>query len=242
MHLFTQQATHKAEELIGLLAEYDMIMTLPKGAPTLQHLRSKKFSRPDNVFCTPAVADLVYKCEVIPALRPALTDHFPIETHIQLPQETSTTTPSYNFRETDWEKFRQSLQLKLLHSPEEPVITNTEQLNDAIGHLTMALQETIKMTTTRSKPRPDAKRWWNGDLKKMKKELNKLRSQSYTYRALADHSSHRILKVKSTPYGEMILHTKRQHWATYLEDMTASDIWTDNKFIKEPAGDGGSPR
>lgn len=27
-----------------------------------------------------------------------------------------------------------------------------------------------------------------------------------------------------------------------MEEMTASDIWTANKFIKEPVGDGGSPR
>ena len=43
-------------------------------------------------------------------------------------------------------------------------------------------------------------------------------------------------------YGEKILATKKQHWTDYLEDMTATDIWTANKYLKELVGDGGSPR
>ena len=93
-----------------------------------------------------------------------------------------------------------------------------------------------------SKPRPDAKRWWNGDLKRARKELNRIRSTSYRFRALADHPSHEELRLKSGQYGELIVQAKRQHWTAYLEEMTAADVWTANKFIREPAGDGGSPR
>ena len=41
IHLFTGQATRDAEGLIRLLADYNMQMALPKGVPTLQHMRSK---------------------------------------------------------------------------------------------------------------------------------------------------------------------------------------------------------
>ena len=94
----------------------------------------------------------------------------------------------------------------------------------------------------KTKPRPDAKRWWNGDLRKRKKDLNRLSAQSYRYRALADHPSHAELKAKNTQYGDAIIQAKRQHWINYLEEMTAADIWTANKYIKEPAGDGGCSR
>ena len=93
-----------------------------------------------------------------------------------------------------------------------------------------------------TKPRPDAKRWWNGELKRARKELNRIRTASFLFRALADHPSHEELRFKSRRYGELIVQAKHQHWTTYLEEMTAADVWTANKFIRELAGDGGSPR
>ena len=52
IHLFTQQATRSAQRLIELTATYDMAMALPKRILTLQHMVTKKYSRPDNFFCT----------------------------------------------------------------------------------------------------------------------------------------------------------------------------------------------
>ena len=92
------------------------------------------------------------------------------------------------------------------------------------------------------KPRPDAKRWWNGDLKEMRKDLNRLRTMSYHNRTIANHHSHRELRIKSRQYGKAIISAKRAHWTEYLEGMTADDIWTANKYIKDPVGDGGMPR
>ena len=242
VHLFTGQATRAAEGLIRLLADHDMQMVLPKGAPTLQHMRSKRYSRPDNVFSTPGIEDLVIKCEVDASLRPTSTDHFPIITHVLLPQERINSSPSFNFRETDWDEFRKKLKPRLQLIPDRPTINNIEQLNTAIEDLTQALQNTTKEVVKRSKSRPDAKRWWNGDLIKRRKELNRLRTSSYRYRAIANHPSHRELKKKSNEYGEAIIQAKRSHWANYLEDMTANEIWTANKYIREPVGDGGNPR
>jgi endonuclease/exonuclease/phosphatase family metal-dependent hydrolase len=242
LHLFTRQATRDAEGLIKLLADHDMQMVLPKGVPTLQHMRSKRYSRPDNVFSTPGIEDLVIKCEVDASIRPTSTDHFPITTHVLLPQERINSSPSFNFRETDWDEYRKELKLRLQLTPDRPTINNVEQLNTAIGNLTQALQDTTKKIVKRSKPRPDAKRWWNGDLIKKRKELNRLRSDSYNHRATANHPSHRELKKKSNKYGEAIIQAKRGHWANYLEEMTASEMWTANKYIREPVGDGGNPR
>ena len=242
IHLFTRQATRDAEGLISLLADYEMDMILPKGIPTLQHMRSKRYSRPDNVFSTPGLQEFVSKCEVDSSLRPTSTDHFPIITKILLPQERTDQPPSFNFREAEWDEFRSKLKPRLAQSLDKPVITNADQLNEAIGDLTQALQDTIHEVVKRSSPRPDAKRWWNGELTKMRKELYVIRADSYRYRAIGNHASHGELKKKSNEYGEAIVKAKRSHWTNYLEEMTANEIWTANKYIKEPVGDGGNPR
>ena len=72
-HLFTQESMHSAEHLIETCATYDLAMALPKGLPTLQHMVTKKYSRPDNVFITPGLLDMITKCEVDPVIRPTST-------------------------------------------------------------------------------------------------------------------------------------------------------------------------
>ena len=57
-------------------------------------------------------------------------------------------------------------------------IMNMDQLNNTGNNLTQILQEMIDERVTKSKPRPDTKRWWNRDLSTMRKELNRLRSAS----------------------------------------------------------------
>jgi hypothetical protein len=241
-HLFTQQASRQAEGLVNLIATYDLNMPLPKGIPTLQHMVTKQYSRPDNVFNTPGISEFITKSEVAPSLRPACTDHFPILTNILLPQERVTAQPTYNFREADWNNYRHKLRIRLAATPDPQVIENLAQLTEAAELLTQALQETIREEIPKTKPRPDAKRWWNGDLRRRKKEINRLRVHSYRFRALADHPSHEQLRIKSSQYGNAIVQAKRQPWTNYLKEMTAADIWTANKFIREPAGDGGSPQ
>ena len=205
-------------------------------------MRTKRYSRPDNVFCSASIKPYVTKCEVEARYRPVSTDHFPIETHLNLPQARIPADPSYNFRTADWEEFKKRLKDKLNTIPGPDPIMNAAQLTSAGDNLTRVLQETIKEKVTKTKPRPDAKIWWNSDLKAMRKELNRLRTVSYHNRTIANHQSHRELRSKSRQYGRAIISAKRTHWTEYLEGMTAEDIWTANKYIKDPIGDGGMPR
>ena len=76
----------------------------------------------------------------------------------------------------------------------------------------------------------------------MRKELNRLRATSYHNRVLTDHASHRKMRDFSNRYGKEIQTAKRQHWSDYLEEMDANDIWTANRYLRNPVGDGGSPR
>ena len=76
----------------------------------------------------------------------------------------------------------------------------------------------------------------------MRKELNRLRLDSYKNRAIAIHPSHRDLRIKSRLYRKAIISAKQAHWTEYLEEMMANNIWMVNKYIRDPLGDGGMPR
>jgi Endonuclease-reverse transcriptase len=241
-HLFTSQARRAAEPVIDLVADHSMVQLLPKGIPTLQHMVTKRYSRPDNVFGSSAIEGFVTICDVSPSLRPPCTDHFPIVTTVSLPQSRINDRSSFNFREVDWDLFRKTLEQKLATLPPPEPIETAVQLTTVTDGLMKALVDTVEKCVKRSKPGPDSKRWWTKDLKKMRRKLNRLRAGSYKLRAIADHPVHREYKEASNKYGEAILVAKRTHWTTYLEEMTSSDIWTANRYLREPVGDGGCPR
>ena len=208
-HLFTRQAQRAAEKLIDVLAEYDMTMALLKGIPTLQHMQSKCYSCPDNLFCSLDLQDSIIKCDVVTSLRPTCTDHFPIVTLLTIPQAHTPITTNLNFRDVDWEAFHKVLKEKLASIPDPETISTGEQLKAACDNLTSTIQATIASCVKRSAPRPDSKRWWSRDLTKTRKELNRLRTDSYRYRVLPNHPSHSELRKLSNTYGEVILCTKR---------------------------------
>ena len=156
-------------------------MPLLKGIPTLKHMVTKRYSRPDNIFCTEGLKDLIVTCKVDPTIQPTSIDHFPMITKLLIPQERVKSLPSLNFREANWDIFKRELRTKLSTLPTETTITNIEQLNMVANHLTKAIQETIYQNIRKTKLKPDTKRWWNGDLNRLKKELHKLRANSYKF-------------------------------------------------------------
>ena len=240
--LFTPAALEDAGKLIEILADLNLKMALPKGQPTLEHLVTKKFSRPDNVWCTEDTFDLIIRCEVDPSLRPPATDHFPIATYVDLPQERTTPRASYNFRTVDWEDFQENLAIRLLEIlPPQPLTTN-QQFQQAAEDLMAVIQDTICTRVSENKPCPFSKRWWNGDLSWQRAALKKLSRLAYKFRALPDHASHTELRKARNEYGEAIVEAKRQHWEEFLENAAEQDLWTANQYFKEPTGDGGKSR
>lgn len=137
-----------------------------------------------------------------------------------------------NFQETDSEGFRKELIKHLDQIPKPAPIENEAQMNRAARDLTAAIQATIATCVKRTKPRPDAERWWNGDHKKIWKKLNRLRTDSYRHRAITDHKAHQELRTLSNHYGEEIVRAKRQHWSDYLEEMKANEIWNASKYLR----------
>ena len=116
-HLFTNENLEKAELLISLTEKYDLAMTLPKDIATLEAANTKNLTRPDNVFMSQEAVEQVVRCDSDPSQRPAQTDHFPIFTTLNLATQTIRPKERWNFRATDWEKFKKKLAGELTKIP-----------------------------------------------------------------------------------------------------------------------------
>ncbi|KAF8156804.1 hypothetical protein B0H34DRAFT_770363 [Crassisporium funariophilum] len=159
-------------------------MALPKGVPTLQHMRSKRYSHPDNVFSMSGIMESITRCKVNPGARPIKTNHFTIITIIDLPHKCTTPPPAYNFRATDWEDFYQNLEIQLQDIPKPKALPTEDTLIRVVDNLTATLQDTIRTRVPLQRQCPKSKRWWTSDLKESRKRINKMSAKSYTYRAM----------------------------------------------------------
>jgi len=241
-HLFTAKALEDARQLVGLVADYDMVMPLPQGIPTLQSMVTGNWTRPDNVFCSAATSDHIISCDTSPRQRGPGTDHVPIQTVIDIPMERKELPLSYNFRMVDWEVFNEELLARIGDIPEPVSILTEDQLSTAIDNLTSVLQDVIRTTVPLNKPCPHTKRWWNEDLNKLKKKKNKLSNLSSKFRAVLDHPSHEELRLTRNKYGEAITKAKEAHWIDFLEEASERELWIANKYISNPVNNGGKTR
>ncbi|PPQ78944.1 hypothetical protein CVT25_002395, partial [Psilocybe cyanescens] len=240
--LFTAEATRRADKIIAIAADENMQMALPKGIPTIRHFVNKRYTRPDNVWCTEGLLERIVRCDVDGFLQPPGTDHFPIVTIVDIPQSRTTAPPSLNFRMTDWKEFKTLLTTKITELPEPGIIQTKEELQETATALTTAIQLTIEAIVPINKPCPNSKRWWNRELSDIRKAMNKLSRTSYRYRAIPDHPSHTEHTEKAKEYGKAMDKAKIQHWREFLEDAVTKDIWTANRYISTPATDGGKSR
>ena len=240
--LFTAQALRDADLLIDLVASEDMEMALPKGEVTLKHMVTGLYSRPDNVWCSAEFLHAVTRCEVDASIQPPCTDHFPIVTYLDLPQDRVTPPSSRNFRTVDWDAFNQKLEVNLEAIPLPADLNSREELQLAVNNLTRTLQVTIEEEVPISNPCPHSKRWWNGNLKGLRKQLNKLSAETMRQRAMPDHPCHEARKRAAKEYSREIMKAKKKHWSDFLEEASDRDLWTSNRYLKEPVGDGGKSR
>ena len=95
--LFTPQAIMEADMLIDMIADKGLEMALPRGIPTLKHMVTNLHLRPDNVWCSPELIPLIIQCDVDRYLQPPCTDHYPIITIIDIPQDRIKLKISFNF-------------------------------------------------------------------------------------------------------------------------------------------------
>jgi exonuclease III len=177
-HLYNYNAV---QPLIDLIADYGMLQLLPIGLPTLQSSSTGNWTRPDNIFGTEQLLNVVTSCTTAPELRGPKTDHVPIQLILALEAPHASDTPKRNWREVDWEKFNTKLQALLTPFPPQPLASEAE-FQESADRITRAILDTAEQHVPHTKPSPHARRWWTKRLTNLRHQVNQLSRQAYLMR------------------------------------------------------------
>ncbi|KIK46881.1 hypothetical protein CY34DRAFT_75061 [Suillus luteus UH-Slu-Lm8-n1] len=134
-HLFTTANLDAVDILINLLAEYTLTQILPYGIATLEASNMKNHTCLDNIFCSAGIEHMFTKCTVEYQLRPVRTDHFPIISTLDLQPEHINIEQRPNFRDVDWDKFREALASELETHPAPANIPSIDDFQTLFSHL-----------------------------------------------------------------------------------------------------------
>ncbi|KAF9037471.1 hypothetical protein BJ165DRAFT_1324228, partial [Panaeolus papilionaceus] len=206
-----------------------MQMTLPKDLATLEATTTKNRTRVDNVFCSEGMSGRVWKCRTREEEQVTKTDHFPVETVLDVGAELAETRKEFIFRATDWDKFRLTLQTKLDAIP-EPREFRRGQIASflmAKDNLERVIRETTEEVVPRAKELPWKKRWWNSELGKMRKEVRKLAAEAIR----GDDAKREEYRRRRNDYAQAIRREKRAHWEEWLENLDEKDVWAAGKLV-----------
>ncbi|KAF5327397.1 hypothetical protein D9619_004072 [Psilocybe cf. subviscida] len=240
--LFTTANLEKAQPLRELVDEHGMEMALPQGIRTLTHNVSKNESRPDNVFVSENMANLLISCTVS-AERHVKTDHYGIETILNIEKTPAELPPVKNWRMVDWKEFTIVLQRSIEDAGLSTGPIHTEEyFTRRTESLIKCLQETIEKVVPESRPSSYARKWWNRDLDTMRKRKKELSKTAKANRALPDHPIHSQLQRHLNNYSKAIEKAKVDHWEEFLTNASTADMWIANGYLKSPVGDAGRPR
>jgi len=243
-HLTTSAYIEKAMNLVNLVADYHMEMVLPAGIPTLEALRTRNHTRPDNVFCSlQLLMSLVY-CQTAPENRPPRTDHYPIVMEFDVAIPRVVETERRNFRAVDWDKFREDLggELNALLTKDE--IYDTDEVERRLANLNTAVQATIERQVPTLKACPYQKRWWSDELSRMRDRKKHLARKSYQENANREDPIHEEYRRARNDYATALRQAKIEHWVEWLEGTVSEgeDLWKAAKMMGGEASDGGRDR
>lgn len=241
-HLFTRAALDDAEKLIDLTQEFNMLMALPQGIPTLEHSRSRNLSRPDNVFCSNSLVDLTVSCDARPELRPALVDHFPILSTFDLSFDRFIPPTRRNFRKVDWEAFFEDLEARLAERPAPSSIATIPDLRELLDFLSEALEATIGEHVPIFKQSPFMRRWWTQELTDARKKKNRLQRRSYRMRFTMFHPVHEEARIARNDFVQLKRDSKKKKWNDFLSGVSEQTIWIANRYATSAPSDGSRPR
>src|SRR5271155_3313845 len=238
--LFTNKNLDEAQILIDILSDYNMDLALPQYIPTIFNSRGGN-TRPDNIFISEDISNWITKCEVL-IDRPPRADHFPIVTHLDLPLPKPDKDKPWNFRATDWCRFRRELDDTLKGVPLIEQLHNTSQINEALHRLETAVLDTMTKVVPKSNPTPYSKRWWTKNLEKVRRESRRAALLAKRFTQFPRHSSREVARRARNDYNNLIDTTKWQHWDNWVDSISTKTIWDAHKFTSAPATDGSKTR
>jgi hypothetical protein len=244
-HLCEGRGEREAQPLIELIADIDMDMTLPPRLHTLRHKANHAIlTRPDNVFSSPFLTSNLESCRVEYGKIGPGADHYPISTVFNLPLvRPGPAAPYLNFKEVDWDEFREDLRTRRQRREYVPPKT-TEDIDRVMAELDEDIQATIAAHVKPYNPTPYSKRWWTKELSALRKAANRSSRLAHKFRYVIDHPSHEAMKTAMTIYQETIEKTKIEHWDKFLRSQTLgnNDMWKALNYVTGLQSDGGRAR
>ena len=197
--------------LINLLFKYDMLLSLPKGVPTLQ-TPAGNWTWPDNVWWSHTPEDPIQRCDTVPAIRPPLADHLPIVTILDLPLPRSASLPTLNSRMADWDKINKALSPRLdAESPAVHITSEEEFIKKGRwcgpNHLqSPSGPNKSKITQPLHAALVDRR------LSILKRTHNRLSNKSHKFWHVHDHPSHTKYKAAANKFKDVMTETHNQDW------------------------------
>jgi ribonuclease HI len=241
-HLFTRHNLDEAQNLIDLTTDWRLEMALPKDIPTLEAMRTKNLTRPDNVFMSKELIDRLVYCNTKPEERALRTDHFPILTTLDVSTARAPLRTIRNFKQVKWEDFRKTVERKLPEwkRPRDP--SNPGEFERLRSQFTEALQEAIDQHAPANKLSHYSRRWWTEELKEWRKVVKHLQRRSWQARAEPDDTIHTIYRRTRNEYGRLVEATKKGYWEKYLATLSDSNVWTAHRVTAREPTDGSRAR
>jgi len=240
-HLFTRASLDRAQEVIEVIASYDLQMALPGGMPTLQVLSTGNYTRPDNVFASTSLIDAVVKCSVMKGEWPARTDHFPIDTVMELGMSAMDEPAKHNFRAADWQVVCKEMAVALMGMCTAE-IGSIDEFHWWLHRLSRTIQDVIDKTVPKVHPLPYTKHWWSQDLAWRRAGVRKLACRAYSRRGDPSDPVHAEYRTGRNAYGTMIDNAKKTRWENFLQSLDEKTVWSAHRYASGEPSDGGKTR
>jgi hypothetical protein len=219
-----------------------MAMALPCDIPTLQALRSKNFTRPDDVFCSTSLLPAFITCTTDPAKMPPKTDHFPVIQVLELEHTLLEHVPTPLYKKIHWEEYRNRLLKTLIGLERRDSYDTVESVMDAIRAVKDAVWATTKAVAKFSKPSPHVKRWYTEEMRDLRRAHARLERNAYAQRFLPDHPVHAAARDAACAYCKAVTQGKAHHWVEWQEKLLGSQVWDVHKFLSATPSDGSASR
>jgi ribonuclease HI len=235
---------HLLNPLLDLIVNLRLEMALPRNTPTLEARNTGNWTRPDNVWrCSDSPSPFV-SCEVKPALRPAITDHLPIISVLDLTYTPSQRTERFNYKTVDWNAYNNRLDTEIKQYAGEVAnpIETIERLEWATNQLFEAIDRTTREVAPPIKITPYTKRWWTKELTSLRISRNRASAEHFKWRGLPEHPSHAEYRRLDADFARAIENAKTTHWKEWIEHASGADVWTIHKYMKANPTDYGRQR
>ncbi|KAF8498930.1 hypothetical protein JB92DRAFT_2582350, partial [Gautieria morchelliformis] len=217
-----------------------MQMALPKGIPTLKAMSTGNLTCTDNVFVSTELLESIITCTTVPEDQPAKSDHYLVDTTLEVTTKFTVDTPRYNCKQADWGPFNEGLATRLRDSIDRPEPTSEEEFLQQLRAVVDTITETAEEIVPKTKPSPCVfitKRCWTRQLTQLRTDTRRAGRKSYSNRTDPTHEAHDAYKILRNRYALAIKHSKQEHWDDFLEGINQQTLWMAHKYASSDASD-----